>query len=378
MKHDLSRHPYFEAWVDPRTGVENFLLAERVAPFQKGLYYTTPSVSADGRWLWFAALYPPSRGCLAAVCLDPDDPQMRLLPEAQLGGNPLLMPEGDAAYVPIGTGIYRVTLDRQVAPVVRMPAEILRNRHVFDLVSNLTLSADGKYFVLDSHIGNRWLVSVAEVATGEVTPLRWFVRCHHQSMFSTVDPQLILTNQGPWHDPITGEKGDMNIRMWLMDTKLTRYEPLYGDLWFNHNCMSCHEWWSPQGNVCWVDYSDGIYESPTGADRARALVWPHRGLCHGQSDPTGRWIIADENPYGRSRERPCRVLLFDRTTRREVAVCSDAGLPPIADPADWRSYHLDPHPHFSSDGQLAVYTTCARGTVDVALAPLAAAAAKLP
>ena len=71
------------------------------------------------------------------------------------------------------------------------------------------------------------------------------------------------------------------------------------------------------------------------------------------------------------------MLLFDRRTGREVAVCSDCGLPPIDDPENWRSYHLDPHPHFSADGGTIVYTTCARGTVDVALAPVAAAGARM-
>ena len=372
MKFDLSNHPHFVRRVDGVTGAVSFLLNERVAPFQRGLYYATPSISADGRWLWFRAVWPPSRGGhLAAVCLDAAQPRLVALPVTIGGGQPLLLPEGDAAYVAIGDGIYRVTLDGRAEPVLRMPAEIIANRRLAHLAGDLTLSADGRYLLLESQIGNCWLISLGELATGRVLPLRSFFRCYHHAVFSPTDPELLLLCQGPWHDEISGEKGNIDIRIWLMDTRQTRFEPLFGDLWFNHNCMSCHEWWTADGKVQWVDYDDGIheadaYESP----RRRSLIWPHRDLCHGQCDRSLRYIVADENPYGRCADRPCRILLLDRRSGRETALCSDAGLPPIADPADWRSYHLDPHPHFSPDGQAVVYTTCQRGMVDVAVAPV--------
>ena len=366
MARDLSEHPYFERWTDPETGVESLILIERVAPLQKGLYYATPSISTDGRWLWFYGAFPPAkRWTVAAVCLDPDQPAIRLFPAAVGGGNPLVAPEGNAAYVVVGDGVYYQPFDGDLRQVLRMPRDIIANRYLFGLVTDLTISADGKHFLLDSHIGNRWLISIADVATGQVTPLRWFNRCHHHAQFSPVDPTLILVGQGPWHDPITGDKGDMNVRLWIMDTALTRYEPVFGDLWFNHNSKSCHEWWSADGRVCWVDYDDGVYECELAA-RTRELVWPHHLLCHAQCDAARRFYCADENPYNPSPERPCRVVFFDRHAGREVAIVSRMPLPPLP-PGDWRSYHLDPHPHFSPDGQWIVYTTLARGKVDVAL-----------
>jgi hypothetical protein len=376
MTCDLSRHPYFERWIDPETGVTSFVLSERVAPFQKGLYYATPSISADGRWLWFRAAFPPStRWMVAAVCLDPDGPRIRLFAAAAGSGSPLVAPRGDAAYVTVRDGIYLQPFDGEVRQVARMPRELVGNRYLFSLVTDLTISADGKHFVLDSHIGGRWLISVAEVATGRVTPLRWFARCHHHAQFSPVDPELILVGQGPWRDPITGDKHDMNIRMWIMDTKLTRYEPVFGDLWFNRNCKSCHEWWSADGLVCWVDYDDGVYECDL-AERKRVLVWEHHLLCHAQCDDARRFYCADENPYNRSPERPCRVWFFDRHSGRRIAIASALPAPPLP-PGDWRAYHLDPHPHFSRDGRYVVYTTTARGTVDVAVAPVEGVVEKL-
>ena len=368
MPFDLSKHPYFQPWADGETGVESFILTRRVAPFQKAAYYATPSISADGRWLWFRGIFPPTRSSiLAAVCLDPADPRIRLFPACALRGNPLLTPAGDAVYAPVHDGIYLQPFDGEPREIVRMPAEIVQNRHLWNVVVDLTVSADGKHFLLDSHIGNRWLISLADVASARVRPLRWFARCHHHAVFSPVDPDLFLVGQGPWHDPITGDKFDMNIRMWLMDTRLTRYEPLFGDLWFNHNCMSCHEWWSADGLVCWCDYNDGIYECDL-ADRKRVLVWP-RPLWHGQCDPARRFYCGDQNPYEPTADNPCRVFFFDRRSGRDVAIASNVGFPPLPR-QDWRSYHLDPHPHFSADGRQVVYTTMVRGVPDVAIAPV--------
>lgn len=368
---DLARHPYFVRWIDPQSGVESFLLNQRVVPFQHGLYFATPSISADGRWLWFRANFPPSRrGCLAAVCLDPAQPRIELLPATMAAGNPLLLAEGDAVYAPIEDGIYRVNVDGEVAPVLRLPAELIANRRLTTLAVDLTLSADGRYFLLDTHIGNRWVVCLGEAATGVVTPLRSFFRCYHHGVFSPTDPELFMICQGPWHDEVSGEKGNIDIRMWLMDTKGTRFEPLHGDLWFHHNCMSCHECWMADGKIQWVDYNDGIYETDVyETPRRRQLIWPHKDFPQHQCDRSLRYLVADENPYRRSKLRPCRLLVLDRQTGRETVICSDAGLPPIAEATDWRSYHLDPHPHFSPDGKAIVYTTCARGMVDVAVTP---------
>ncbi len=370
MTPDLARHPYFQPWVDPESGITSYLLSERVAPLQKAWYYHTPSVSDDNRWLWFYASFPPSRQWFpAAVCLDPDDPRFRTFPGFVGGGNPVLIDGGSAAYVTSKDEIYRQPLDGQPELIFKMPGDVTQGRHLFTLVTDLSISADGKYFVLDSRIGNRWLISTVEIATGEITPLRWFHRCHHHAVFSPTDPEQILVGQGPYVDAVTGDKGNMDIRLWIMDTKRTYYEPLQEDMWFGRNSMSCHEWFTADGKIQWVDYWNGLFEVDPHADpRKRELFWEHKDLCHGQTEKTLRYSVADENPYKRNEKAPCRVLLYDRTRGEYVPIVSSMIGAPLP-PGHWRAYHLDPHPHFSADGSLVVYTSTVADRVDVAVTP---------
>ncbi len=364
---DLDAHPHFTAWTDPASGVRSYVLSTHLGPLQKALYYVTPS--QRGRRLWFTVRWPPARTAqLAVASLDPAAPELRLLPGIFPRGNPLLAPDGEAAWVPVEDRILRVTPEGEAEEVVRFPEELLGGRHLFRLVTDLTMSADGRCFALDSHVGSRFLIATADVATGEVTPLRWFFKDHHHVAFSPVDPHLLLVNQGPWHDPITGDKGDMDVRMWVMDVRGTRFEPVQSDLWFSHNAMGCHEWWTPDGRLQWCDYADGIYEvdAPGGE---RRLVWS-RPLVHGQTDPTGRYLCGDANPYHWNAARPCSVWVFDRETGREAAVASNLPEPPLP-PRERRRYHPDPHPHFSADGAYLVHTTTALGPLSVALVPMA-------
>ena len=56
------------------------------------------------------------------------------------------------------------------------------------------------------------------------------------------------------------------------------------------------------------------------------------------------------------------MKFFDRATGRDIDI---AVLPkPVY---ERRAYHLDPHPHFSTAGDCIIYTTTARGMIDVAI-----------
>ena len=377
MSDPLDQHPLFTRWEDPESGVVNYVLSERLAPIQRALYFATPSISSDGKWLWFVTIFPPSSySLMAVVSLDPDNPQIRSFPHAACSHNPLVTGEGGAVYVPINRSIYRLDPEGNMNLVFEMPPEILEKRRLFRLVTDLTMSCDGKYLLLDSWIGERTLISVVELATGELTPIKWLDRDLHHSQFSLHDPTLFMLGESPWMHPITGVKTPIDRRMWVMNVAGDLCEPIFDDLHFGKNCWTCHEWWTPDGRVQWCDYETGIFEADL-ETRERQLIWKHP-MIHGQTDPTGRFICGDHDPYKWHFDRPCGVYMYDRETGKDIALASTMPLPTAeTDGSSLKGFHLDPHPHFSPDSRYVVFTGTVSGRTDVMLASVPSAVAQM-
>lgn len=371
MSHTpLSEHPHFEPWKDSGSGVTSHVLKSVAAPMQKAWYFVRPSIGASANILWFYACDPPLRKWrTAAISLDPQHPEVKNFPATTMtlqSGNGLLNEAGDVAWIPVHEGIYRFSFEGETEQVFRLPPSEIEGRHLFRLVTDLTLSSDGKNFLLDSWIGNQWQLGLADRETGEYTRLRCFGRDHHHGIFSSHDPDLFLINHGHWLDPYTGRKSEMDVRMWVMNTKLDLYQPLDPTKWFGRNSQTCHEWWSPEGKVQYCDYDRGIIEQDPLDHTSAKVIWD-RPSTHGMVSPCGRYLVCDVNPYFWDEKRPCQVWFKDLESGREIPIVSK--MPPHGVKApDVRAYHLDPHPHFSADGQHVIYTTSAGGKMSVALA----------
>lgn len=365
--YDLSRHPYFEAWRDPVTGVISYILKKRVAPLQQSFYFTNSSVSADEKWLWFYAAFPPNlQQMLGVVCLDPDSPSIQYFPQAGFTPvSPMVASEGEAAYFCMGRHVCKIHIDGSVETVCSVPEDYIANRHFQRIVTHLTVSADGKYFLLDGDLGNFWWVGVMSIETGEFKVLGEFA-CHYDhAQFSPVDPNLFLIAQDWWKDKLTGKHFRLNHRIWLMDINQTMFEAVEPHNWYDHSGKAAHEWWAKDGMLCWNDYNQGTYECDP-KTREVSHVWK-RPLCHAHCSSDRQLWCADESPY-KWGIQPMQILFYNRKTQTQKAIVSDMPEPPVK-----RSiYHLDPHPQFSPKDTWVVYTTMVRKHVDVALTPVAA------
>jgi hypothetical protein len=381
---DLARHPFFTRWMDPQSGIESFILTERVAPVQQVFYFVNPGVSPDERWLWFSVSFPPSPvKMLAVVSLDPDQPSIRYFPGATFdSASPRVAPDSASAYFTQENVVWRQPLEGDPEVVCTLSPEYINHRPLSRLTTHLTLSADGKYFLLDGDFTSHlWFVALGEIATGEVHVLHEFPRCYNHAQFSPTDPDLFLIAQDWWRDPISGQYFCYDHRIWLMDIQQTRLEPIRPRDWYGHGMeerqpygrgtLASHEWWSADGRcINWCDYGQGIFEYDI-VEGVTNHIW-RTPLCHGHSDPTYRYWCADQSPYLWS-EQPCQVRFFDRAREREINIASALPLPPIPR----GKYHIDPHPHFSPKGTWVTYTTTALGNVDVALTPVADCLAKM-
>jgi len=365
----LPRHPFFTPHADPESGVISYILTERVAPFQTGLYFMNASLRGSSEWLWFRVATPPDKQWrVCAVRLDPDQPEIRTFPHLRMTGNPWIDPSGETAYVPQDNLLIRQHVDGTWEEELRMDPELVKKRHIFLLCTNASSSCDGKYFVFDSHVGDEFISWIHNRETGEQKVVHRFVRKMHHSTFSLHDPELYFLHQGPGNDIYTGTRINIETRTWLMDIHGNRLEPLAPDLWFGHNAQNCHEWWTADGKVQFCEYDSGIWEADP-ESKERELIWP-RPSIHGQCTLDGIWLSCDENTYAWSREKPCSVWAFHRPSGQEVLVAGRLPDPPFGR-TDWRAWHPDPHSHFSDDGQALIYTTSVMETMNLAISPVA-------
>jgi len=373
MRYDLSGHPHFQAWTDPESGITSYILSERVAPVQENFYFVNSGISADERWLWFYAAFPPGpTRTLGVVSLDPQQPLIRHFPAAQLtSGAPMVAPEGDAAFFAQAPSVWRQPLEGAPSIVCTVDPDWINHRQIRRLASHLTLSADGRYFLLDGDIGRHWWVGVGDRQTGEVKVLYEFARHQNHAQFSTTAPKMFLIAQDWWHDRDTGQYFPYDHRIWLMDIDQTIFEPLQPRDWYRHGTAASHEWWSKDGLICWVDYEEGAFECELN-DRVACKVW-QGPLCHAHCDATRRYWVADESPY-KWGTKPCQLLFYDREADRRATIVSSMPLHPLR-----RRYGVDtdPHPSFSPQGTYIAYTTPVRGTVDVAVVPVDEVLARL-
>jgi hypothetical protein len=363
---DPARHPAFVPVLDPVSGTESWHLAWDGAPVQRPLYYTNPSISADGRWLWFVVGFPPNPACfLARLGLDPAEAAPRWFPQADIEQNTAAVcPAGDAAWFAHRGVVHRIGQDGRCERIGALPDELVAGRTVFRTATHLTVSADGRHLALDSQIGGESVLSLLDIISGVVTPACTFNGHHNHAQFSRHDPDQLLIAQDQHRDPLSGRFVHHRLRTHLIRRDGTGYRCINPGFPCAPYQGACHEWWLADGRIAFVDYATGVWahDPVTGRDEH---VW-REPLCHAHASADGRWWCADQDPYRWDRE-PCRVLLLDR--RRGARHVLHAGLPP---PQVARGpWHLDPHPQISPDGRFVVWMSTARGRCEVAVTPLA-------
>jgi hypothetical protein len=237
--------------------------------------------------------------------------------------------------------------------VGEFPAHLTKKRRPHRLATHLTFSADRRALALDVQIGLDWYLGELPLDGSPFRLWQQFDRCFNHAQFSPTDPDLLLTAQDNWHDPRTGETGELDDRIWLIRRGETA-RPLFPEA---PSRMRGHEWWGADGRHVWyVDYDHGT-EKINIETGERTLVWPG-GTWHSHVSRNGRYLVGD-----RWRDGIMQVVFFDAGTGREVNIVT--AMPPT--PVPMASYHLHPHPQFCADDRFVCYTTMARGGVDVAV-----------
>ena len=363
---DLSEHPFFEPVADPVSGVVTWVLTRRVATTQQSFYFTNAAISADEKWLWFHTGFPPNpQRALGVVSLDPSNPAIHHFPRAGFSSeSPMVAESGDAVYFCCGPSVVRLELDGSTHTVFRLPEDYIAGRRLHRLATHLSSTADGRFFLIDGEVGNHWFVATADRETGEFQLIKEFAHCHNHAQCSPVDPKRFVISMDHFRDAVSGRHFHYDHRAWLMDLDDEQFVSLTPHVYAKPMTGICHEWWSRDGRLCYVDYSNGVWELDLEANE-HTHVW-REPLCHAHCDGTRQYWCADQSPYT-WQTSGCVVKFYDRQRDRVTLIRSSLPLPPV----DRSLYHIDPHPQFSPRGTWINYTTTARGRVDVGLVRVA-------
>jgi hypothetical protein len=236
--YDLSRHPYFEEYIDPESGVKSYILSKRVATIQQSLYFThLGGITTDGKYMWFrCADWPSSSIRYAVLSLDPDAPFIRVFNNVTQDTtllNPI--PNTHKALFGARNTVYEVDLDGNTREVITLDEDFVHGRYLEWLSTHLSVNSDGELVTMDMYIGGKSYMAVGNLRTGEIKHVNKFERHYNHAQFSPTDPSLFILDQDWVKDPVTGERFDVDHRIWLMDVDCTRLEPIDPGNWFKHN-----------------------------------------------------------------------------------------------------------------------------------------------
>ena len=208
---EFDKLPYFEEYIDEESGVKSYILNKKPAEFVQSFYFTNQSLSEDNKYLWMYCFYPPlKQHCLGVVSLDPKNTFVRVFNQAVFSGaSPLVAPEGDKVYF---TGIddsdcavYTIDLNGNIELFAKMDNSFIDNKLVTRFSTHLTISADGKYMLIDAMFVTYGFVTILDMKTREFKIINEYQNFHNHAQFSPVHPNLFLLSQDSRCDPVSGK-----------------------------------------------------------------------------------------------------------------------------------------------------------------------------
>ena len=366
--YDLARHPFFEEYVNPVSGVKSYLLKNKVASLQYNLYFThMGGITYDEEYLWFKCVnWPSPVPCIGVLSLNPDKPFIRCFHNSYYNtGLPSVVPGTHNIIFGADSTVYQMDLEGNLTKILEIDKSFTNYRKIDRLSTHLSFNANGELILLDMRIGGKSYIATGNYNTGEIKHIHKFVRHYNHAQFSPTKPEIFLLDEDWERDPVSGERFDVDKRMWIMDIHGTRLEPIDPENWFRHNnSIYCHDFWSQDGWLCWPDMLESVYEYNIDT-KEKNLVWRHP-ICHAHTVDRKYWV-GDASPY--NWDVDCSVIFFDRECGREFDIFTSLPKPKYKSGG---IYHNDPHPSFSKSGNYIVtMVTIDNGEIDIAITPTA-------
>lgn len=386
MNVRLEASKNFKSWKDPQSGVTSFILTERVASLQQSFYFVNPSMTNNGRYLWFYCAFPPAGDANYGRTLgimDFQADEINHYPETQfLDASPLVDLDTGEVYWCNKSDIWKRGPGRKDQPkhIAQFP-DSLKKGAIHRIATHLTFSANKEELCFDAEVGNRSFVGSVSLKTGKFLLWQEFDRCYNHAQFNPCDPNLMLLAQDYYLDKVSGkmygiqrDRDGKRRRIWMLrrGEQAVSIKPKWKS--------ASHEWWGADGkHIFYIDGKKGTVSINVQTGE-KFLVNPY-GRWHGHSSRDNNYFVADnfvdENGYYRG--CAANVLFYNRNTRQKIDIVTKA--PALSSRKNPSVYHVDPHPQFVGGDNFIVYTTSVLGSIDVALVKtkdLIAATSRIP
>jgi hypothetical protein len=347
----------------PANGIESFVFNAPHPIGTQSLYFGKPACDDELRHIWFAwftpwAGYAHSGRMLGLI--DVEKGQVAYFPDHQFadGGAAVDPRTGDLIWAN-GRHVWRRAPSTTDVPhpLGSLPAELTHRRVLTRLLTQPSVSADGRYVLMDTRIGTRCFIGALDTASGRYEG--WFSsRLHlNHAQFSPVDPNLVLVAREDEVDPTTGLGTPYDHRMFLYNRDGT-FVPV-GPSGRNNG----HEVWSAGGKSVWfVDFRQGVMRLDVSTGEA-VLIWPKTGW-HATASACETYVVSDHR-IGAKNGGPCWLVRFlNRRTGRSIEF---ARMPSLG----LDDQHQHPHPRFSARDRVIIYTTQHEGRAALAITPVA-------
>lgn len=372
---NLKKSKFFKEYKDPESGVVSYVLDVPSIPHSQSFYFTNPSATDDGRYIWVYVAFPPAGNALFGRSLAVIDTKLDTFhhyPETMFhDASPIVDTNSGEIYFTNGSGLWKKSPDPsekavQIAPI---PDFLKGCGHILKLATHMTFSPDRKKLCYDAIVGNKFYFGEIDLERGEFMP-PWYVfdKIRNHAQFNPVKPDvmLIAEDEGASIDagvftPIGRDENGKLTRMFILEKGR---EPIYVPPLF---IEARHEWWSGDGeSIFYVDWDNGTvkYNIPSG----EYTVINPRGTWHSHATADEKYFVADENEIdGLKWYRGCksRVHFYNAETKKHVNIVSEN--PALYTRENQCTYHIDPHPQFTMNESAVMYTATVFGKVSAAI-----------
>ena len=359
---DLTHSPLFDTVVHPESGVTGHVLRLDDLWYQS-FYFTNPSLSLDGRYLWFYCM-PDAKTRKSLGVADLEAGAIRVLPESQFGDASPMVDPADGSVYWIG-GPERKELchcgpepDAKTTVLNRFPEEWIGNHRFRKVATHLTFTADRTAVNFDAHLGDLWMAGLMPLDGS--TPEIWqrFDVCYNHAQCHPTRNDLMLIAQDFWNDVVTQERQVYTHRLWLLAQDGT-HRSIYKEPTPRHG----HEWWSRAGDAVWyVNYDKGVCRYDLASQETECFWGKHILHAHCTADES---LLVGDSFRRHGDTQLVDVLAYNRATGAETAIATNMLLPS-------RRGHLHAHPQITACGTYVVYTYYTDdGRTSVALVPVA-------